>query len=159
MIEWHTPNKNRRPGPIRCIVLHADGSPSERATLDWIANPKSEVSYHVLVRRDGTEVRIVADEERAWAVGYSAWRGVRDVNGCSLSVAFANRNDGKEFLTPAQVATVKQIVARWRARWRIEDVTTHQIVARFKDGAELHNGQRRKHDPESAPNFSLAEFA
>lgn len=158
MTEWGTPNQNERSHPIRCIVLHSDGSPSERGTLEWIANPKSRVSYHILVLRNGTAVRIVPDERRAWAVGYSAWRGVRDVNGVSLSVAFANRNDGKEFLTPAQIATVKDVIASWRQRWKIEDVTTHQIVSRFKDGKEFHNGKRRKHDPELAPNFDLEMF-
>ena len=160
-----SPNQNGRPGPIRCIVLHSDASPNEAGTLSWIQSPQSKVSYHILVGRDGTCYRCVPDERRAWAVGYSAWRGVRDVNGCALNVAFANLNNGKEPLTAAQIAAVKEVIAAWRAKWQIEDVTTHQIVSRFADGKEFHvsplTGKkvRRKHDPESAPNFSLAEFA
>lgn len=150
MIDRPSPNHNARSHPIRIVVLHADGSPNERATLSWCASPKSQVSYHVLVGRDGIAYRIVPDTRRAWACGVSAWRGVTDVNGVSLSLAFSNRNDGKELLTLAQIAVAQQIVAEWKATWQIEDVTTHKIVARPVG---------RKHDPESAPNFRLSDYA
>ncbi len=159
MIERPSPNHNARSHPIRCIVLHADGSPKESATLDWVSRPESKVAYHVLIARDGTCYRIVPDERRAWGVGYAAWRGVKDVNSVSLSLAFSNRDDGKERLTDAQIAAAKPIIAAWRAKWAIEEVTTHKIVSRFQDGRELHDGQRRKNDPEMAPNFVLSDYA
>jgi N-acetyl-anhydromuramyl-L-alanine amidase AmpD len=149
MIDRLSPNQNARSHPIRCIVLHNDASPKESATLSWTSNPASQVSYHVLVGRDGTQYRIVPDNRRAWAVGKSAWRGVMDVNGVSLNLAFSNRNDGKEWLTPQQIHAAKEVIAAWKAKWQIEDVTTHQIVARPVG---------RKHDPEAAPNFDLERF-
>lgn len=149
MLERLSPNHNARSHPIRCIVLHNDASPKESATLSWCASPKSQVSYHVLIGRDGTCYRIVPDTRRAWACGVSAWRGVTDVNGVSLSLAFSNRNDGKEPLTDAQMVAAKQVIAAWRATWQIEDVTTHKIVARPVG---------RKHDPEAAPNFRREDF-
>lgn len=149
MIEKPSPNCNGRPGPIRCVVLHNDASPKESATLSWTSTPVSKVSYHVLVGRDGTCYRLVPDERRAWAVGVSAWNGVRDVNGCSLNLAFSNRNDGTEPLTPEQIEAAKHVIAKWRTKWLIEDVTTHKIVARPVG---------RKHDPEAAPNFRLEDF-
>ena len=149
MISRPSPNHNARPAPIRCIVLHNDAAPKESATLSWCATPVSRVSYHVLVGRDGTQYRIVPDERRAWACGKSVWRGVNDVNGVSLNLAFSNRNDGKERLTDAQIVAAKVCIAEWKTRWLIEDVTTHKIVARPIG---------RKHDPESAPNFQLSEF-
>ncbi|MBA3836483.1 MAG: hypothetical protein C0499_02335 [Zymomonas sp.] len=149
MIDRPSPNHNARTAPIRCVVLHNDASPKESATLSWTGTPDSKVSYHVLVGRDGTCYRLVPDQRRAWAVGKSAWRGVTDVNGVSLNLAFSNRNDGKEPLTDAQIAQAKNVIASWRQRWRIEDVTTHAITARPIG---------RKHDPESAPNFRLETF-
>jgi N-acetyl-anhydromuramyl-L-alanine amidase AmpD len=159
-----SPNQDARAHPIRVIVIHADASPNEQGTLGWLENPKSKVSYHVLIGRTGTKYRCVLDGRRAWAVGYSAWRGARNINGIALSVAFANRNDGKEPLTAAQIASAREVIAEWRTKWKIEDTTTHQIVSRWKDGKELrlnpHTGkmERRKHDPESAPNFDLRDF-
>ncbi len=159
-----SPNQDARPAAVRVIVIHSDASPNEKATLGWIENPDSKVSYHILIGRKGTKYRCVPDTRRAWAVGYSAWRGARNINGISLSVAFANRNDGTEPLTPEQIASCKEVIAHWRNIWHIEDVTTHKIVSRWKDGKELrlnpHTGkmERRKHDPESAPNFDLDMF-
>jgi len=139
--------------PIRLIVLHADGSPDERATRQWIQNPASQVSYHVEIERDGTLVRYVEDEERAWAVGVATWNGITDVNTISLSASFANRNDQHlpELLTPVQRDTMRELVAFWRARFpSIEAITTHAAVARPAG---------RKTDPLFAPNFSLKDFA
>lgn len=148
-IERPSPNQNARSHPIRCIVLHNDAAPNEQATLSWCASPKSKVSYHVLVGRDGTCYRLVPDTRRAWAVGISAWRGVTDVNGVSLNLAFSNRNNGIELLTEAQLASARSVIADWKAKWMIEDVTTHKTVARPVG---------RKHDPEAAPNFRLENF-
>lgn len=147
----HTPNFNSRNGkPIRLIVLHSDASPSSASTRSWIQNPASKVSYHLEVERDGTVVRYVADADRAWAVGVGEWRGMRDLNSISLSASFANRNDGRESLTPVQIATMREIVLRWRAEYpTIEDVQTHTAVARPVG---------RKNDPDRAPNFRLSDF-
>jgi N-acetylmuramoyl-L-alanine amidase len=101
------------------------------------------------VGRDGSVYRLVPDTRRAWAVGKSAWRGVTDVNGVSLNLAFSNRNNGKELLTDAQIVAAQRVIADWKAKWQIEDVTTHKIVARPVG---------RKSDPEAAPNFVLEMF-
>lgn len=150
MIDRPSPNHNARSHPIRAIVLHCDASPKESATLEWLANPKSKVSYHVLIGRDGTAYRIVPDTRRAWACGVSAWNGVTDVNGVSLNLAFSNRNDHHEPLTDAQMVKAREVIAAWKAKWAIEAVTTHAIVARPVG---------RKHDPEAAPNFRLEDFS
>lgn len=147
----HTPNFNSRNGkPIRLIVLHCDASPDEHATRSWIQSPKSKVSYHLEVERDGTVIRYVPDSQRAWAVGVSLWRDLTDVNSYSLSASFANRNDRREFLTPVQITTMQAVVARWKKLYpTIEQVTTHTVVARPVG---------RKNDPEQAPNFHIEDY-
>lgn len=146
-----TPNFNSRNGKtIRLIVLHADASPDEQATRSWIQSPQSQVSYHLEVERDGTVIRYVADSARAWAVGVGEWKGQTDLNTISLSASFANRNDGRELLTPIQISTMQAIVKRWRTQYKtIEDVQTHTAVARPVG---------RKNDPDRAPNFSLSDY-
>ena len=155
-VEALSPNHGprRRVKFPRAIILHADASPNEQATLDWIRRPESQVSYHLLVGRRGTLYRCVPDNRRAWANGHSelVLDGVRytDVNDVSLSVAFANRHDGKELLTPQQLVTGQLVVQRLMARWpTITTVTTHAQIARPLG---------RKSDPERAPNFRLTDF-
>jgi N-acetylmuramoyl-L-alanine amidase len=145
-----SPNhSSRRGATIRWIVLHADASPSERATLDWICSPQSAVSYHLLVHRDGTVTRCVPDDRAAWACGKSAWQGVQGLNRHSLSIAFANKHDGKERLTDAQIDTAMQLVAACKARHpTVEDVLTHAMIA-----------PGRKSDPDNTPNFYRHDYA
>jgi N-acetyl-anhydromuramyl-L-alanine amidase AmpD len=102
------------------------------------------VSYHVLVHRDGRSTRFVDDTRNAWHAGRSRWRDVDGVNRISLGLAFANRQDGKEALTPEQLEAGRAWVRHWLATYPIEDVVTHAMVS-----------PGRKSDPERAPNFSL----
>lgn len=141
-----TPHESSRAGrPIRLIVLHADASPRESSTIHWLQHPDSEVSYHVLIHRDGTSTRFVEDARNAWHSGKSVWRDVVGVNRISLGLSFSNRQDGKEALTSDQLATARAWIAHWRAIHPIEEVVTHTMVS-----------PGRKFDPERAPNFALA---
>ena len=144
-----SPNhSSRRGATIRWIVLHADASPSERATLDWICSPRSAVSYHLLVHRDGTVTRCVPDDRAAWACGVSAWDGVQGLNRHSLSIAFANRHDGKERLSDAQIDAMMRLVQACKALHpTVEDVLTHAMIA-----------PGRKSDPDYIPNFYRHDY-
>lgn len=143
-----SPNHNDRKSRIRLIVLHCDASPSEQATLSWLANPASKVSYHALIHRDGWVSRIIPDDRRAWHAGVSRWRDITDVNSASLGLAFANRHDGKEPLTSAQLDIAQAVVQYWRQRYDIDAVVGHRDVA-----------PSRKTDPYLAPNFRLEDYA
>jgi N-acetylmuramoyl-L-alanine amidase len=143
-----SPNHNDRKSRIQLIVLHCDASPRESATLSWLANPASKVSYHALIHRDGWVTRIVPDDRRAWHAGKSKWQDIADVNGASLGLAFANRHDGREPLTSAQVDIAQAVVQYWRQRYDITAVVGHRDVA-----------PQRKSDPYLAPNFRLEDYA
>lgn len=148
-VDRPSPHYSSRAGAvIRCVILHCDASPSEAGTLSWLVNPASEVSYHVLIGRDGTMYRVVADTHKAWAAGKSVWRGRQFCNGFSLSASFANRNDKKEHLTDIQITRMKQLITDWKRLYpTIEEVTTHAAVS-----------PGRKFDPTYAPNFNLADY-
>ena len=142
-------HSDRKGAVVRYIVLHNDGSPVESATVNWLAHKDSEVSYHVLLHRDGTATRFVPDDRKAWHAGKSRYRSLAGVNPYSLGLAFSNRNDGKEALTDAQLTAAHQWVTHWRRTYpTIREVLTHQMVS-----------APRKNDPEKAPNFDLTPFS
>jgi N-acetylmuramoyl-L-alanine amidase len=143
-----SPNHNDRTSRIQLIVLHCDASPNEQATLSWLANPASKVSYHALIHRDGWVSRIVPDDRRAWHAGKSKWQDITDVNGASLGLAFANKHDGREPLTNAQLDIAQAVVQYWRQQYDITAVVGHRDVA-----------PQRKTDPYLAPNFRLEDYA
>jgi N-acetylmuramoyl-L-alanine amidase len=126
-----SPNHGVRRTPfIAGIVLHAteDGGNEFRA-LAWMRSPKSRVSCHLLVGRDGHVTRLVGDQQRAWHAGASRWRGTRDVNSITLAIEIANRNDGEPF-TDAQYTRVAEIVAHYcRQGISLDDVVSHAMVA------------------------------
>jgi len=153
MIETHwapSPNHSARNGAwVRYIILHADGSPRESATTSWVIRPEAQVSYHLLVHRDGTSTRYVRDDRNAWHAGRSEWRGLVGLNRWSLGLAFANRNDGREPLTDAQLTTAYQWCEYWATHYpTLDGILTHSMVS-----------PGRKVDPEAAPNFDISPFA
>lgn len=143
-----SPNHGTRPigVPISCVVLHADASTNEEGTLSWLEAPKSGVSYHYLIGRDGTVYKIVPDSRRAWHAGISEFHGVRNVNDFSIGVSFSNDQAGEPF-KPAALGAGVQLVADLCQRWSIAltRITTHAVIS-----------PGRKHDP--GPLFNLAKF-
>jgi hypothetical protein len=62
-----TPNKSSRNGErIRGIVMHCTTTRSDESTINWFADPKSQVSAHYLVSRSGVIYQFVKDNEKAW---------------------------------------------------------------------------------------------
>lgn len=138
-----SPNHNARTKPIRLIVLHATAGKTDGGDLAWICNPRSKVSYHVCIGRDGTVHRVVDPTRRAWHAGVAQWQGVKDVNAISLGLAWCNRHDGTEPLTAKQLAAARAVIDEWTARFpTIEAIATHMEVA-----------PGRKTDPHLIPNF------
>ena len=129
-------------------MLHADAGKSDAGTLAWLAHPTSQVSYHALIGRNGALYTVVGLAKRAWHAGKASWNGLTDVNSVSAGLAFANRHDGTEPLTPIQIAVGLSVVQLWAQTIpTLEGVTTHALVA-----------PARKTDPNNAPGFRLEDY-
>ena len=72
------------------IVLHYTGMASGPAAEERLCDPASEVSSHYLVHEDGRIVQMVRESDRAWHAGKSSWRGVSDINSCSIGIEIVN---------------------------------------------------------------------
>ena len=125
----NTPNKGRTSIKPEAVVLHhSDGS--YRGGVAWIADPKSKVSYHVLIARDGRRTVFANDTDRCWHAGVSSWQGRRDLNSWSLGVAW----EGNTYQLPlgdAAMASAIEYLAPRLKKWGIplNMVVTHQQVA------------------------------
>ncbi|MDB5095959.1 MAG: N-acetylmuramoyl-L-alanine amidase, family 2 [Cyanobacteria bacterium RYN_339] len=133
MTETLSPNFNERgDAPISCIVLHHTAvAATAQSTANFFADPKSKVSAHFVVDRDGSVIRCVADDKRAWHAGKSAFNGVNDVNTFSLGIEIANVGDNVEPYPEAQVTSVVKLVAYLAKSHDIPmaNVTRHRDVA------------------------------
>jgi N-acetylmuramoyl-L-alanine amidase len=72
------------------IVLHYTGMETGKAAENWLCDPQSEVSSHYLVHEDGGVVQMVRESDRAWHAGKSSWRGLSDINSCSIGIEIVN---------------------------------------------------------------------
>ena len=141
------------------IVLH-ETVISEPQALDLFKtnhpNNDQQVSYHMLIGRDGRRVRIVPDQKRAYGSGMSAFGDItmRDrpgsvgsINNIALHLSLVTPSDGRgdshghSGYTNAQYKALAEQVLLWQATFGIPitRLTTHAAVDR----------SRSRYDPRS----------
>ena len=141
-----TPNVSAKPIKPEAVVLHHSGG-SYAGGVSWIRNPKSRVSYHVLVAQDGRRTVFAEPTQRTWHAGFSSWRGKRDLNSWAIGAAFEGDTNKRE-LGEAEMASMAEYLVPLMKRYglTLDDVTDHRTVsperkddlaaaelARFKD--------------------------
>ena len=111
------------------VVLHYTAMPTARASLDRLCDPAAEVSAHYLVGEDGTVLRLVPEDMRAWHAGAGEWKGTGDVN--SRSIGIELQNDGVSPFTEPQMAALERLLGGVLERWSIppEGVIAHSDMA------------------------------
>ncbi len=150
IVDRPSPNFDDRPdgGIVDTLVLHYTGMETAEAALDRLTDPEAKVSAHYLIDEDGTVVRMVAEDHRAWHAGVAFWRGATDINARSIGIELVN--PGHEFgyrpfpeaQTAALIDLANHIVARQRIPAR--NVVGHSDVAprRKMDPGELFDWPR-----------------
>ena len=124
-----TPNKQPNQIAPEAIVLHhSDGS--YLGGVEWISNPASKVTYHVLIARDGRRTVFGKDTDRCWHAGRSSWLGRPDLNSWSLGVSWEGNTYDRPLGEDAMASAIEYIVPRMK-KWNIplNMVFTHQQVS------------------------------
>ena len=115
------------------IVLHYTGMQSGAAAEAWLCDTASQVSSHYLVHEDGRVVQMVREADRAWHAGKSSWRGVTDINSCSVGIEIVNRGHefGYDDFPQAQMDGVIRLCQNIKSRHCVpaERVLGHSDVA------------------------------
>lgn len=163
-----SPNHRSRNGNVpRVLILHGTAG-TDKGDIEWCqmsaqdlkelwertdpkkrpAKPWSPVSYHGIVLRQGTWATMVDEDRSAYHAGDSTWKGLKWLNDHSIGLAFSNKCDGKEQLTPVQVAVMLGVVEAYAQRIpTLEAVVTHKMVS-----------PSRKGDPENCAGFDFAGY-
>lgn len=149
MIDSPSPNQDERGGAaISSVVLHYTGMESADAALARLTDPQAKVSAHYMIAEDGTVLRLVPEEKRAWHAGASYWRGETGLNATSIGIEIVN--PGHEFgympYAEPQMAALLPLLSEIVARWRIAPgmVVGHSDIA-----------PRRKQDPGEKFDWAL----
>lgn len=166
-----SPNHDDRKGTaVDMLVLHYTDTPDAATALDLLTDPATKVSAHYLVDTDGCVHALVAEDRRAWHAGVASWRGVTDINACSIGIELQNRGhscvgpDGPEPYPDVQIAALIRLVRDIRSRHDIPDrrILGHSDVAPLRKQdpgahfpwsrlAEAGIGLWPGHDPSDAP--------
>lgn len=110
------------------IVLHATGGESATGAIAWLR--KIGLSYHYVIGKDGKVYKCVPYGRVAFHAGQSRGPDGKNVNEYSIGISFANRNDGIDPYTPAQIESCKELIQTLcngiaELRW----LTTHFAIA------------------------------
>ncbi|MFN6956246.1 MAG: N-acetylmuramoyl-L-alanine amidase [Acetobacteraceae bacterium] len=125
------------------LVLHYTGMPDEAAALARLTDPAAEVSAHYLVAEDGTVIRLVPEDRRAWHAGVSHWRGQSGLNGRSIGIEVVNPGHdwGYRAFPALQLGAVSALCRDILSRHPIppRNVVAHSDIApdRKRDPGEL----------------------
>ena len=152
-IAWYdSPNFNHRPEGtvVDTIVLHHTAQNSLEQTTRWFADPKSQVSAHFTIGKDGSIVQHVSTFERAWHAGVSIDKlGRGNLNHFSVGIEMVNIGDGKDPWTKEQVEVCHFLIGALKRRFPLKYVTSHEYVAEPRG---------RKPDPKNFPWDTLKDL-
>jgi len=128
------PSPNFKSAPGRrptCVVIHATATEELTSPLTWLCAPKSKVSAHYLIDKNGMVYKLVHEEDVAWHAGVSFWQGRSGVNAFSIGIELVNRNDGVDPYPEPQQAACAQLTRAICAEYGIapHDVIGHRDVA------------------------------
>ena len=130
-----SPNHNNRPffTSVDCVVLHATVTETADDAVRIFLNPRSKVSAHFVVARDGAVTQMVPLGKRAWHGGTSRLGRRQNVNDFSVGIEIVNRNDGAQPYTDRQYEAVAGIIRHLRTarkcRIPLERIVSHRAIA------------------------------
>ena len=123
-----TPNKSGTIQPKGVIFHHSEGNFD--GSVSWIKDPKSRVSYHVMIDLDGSRVQFVPLNKKAWHCNPSYFKGRSRCNDFMLGVGFSGDTNERE-LTEAEIASAVEFVATHKDQygWTLDWMTDHRTVS------------------------------
>ena len=141
--KYYSPNfdlKTRSNKTITAIIIHYTGMQSERESLKRLISPKSKVSCHYLIRRNGVIFRLVNDRNIAWHAGKSKWGKYNNLNKNSIGIELVNKGHkfGYQAFTKTQILNLVKLCKKLKKKYKIKK----QFILGHSDIAPL-----RKIDP------------
>lgn len=90
------------------VILHHTAQKSCEETLRTFTLPRTSVSSHYLICKDGTVYQMLNNHLRAWHAGVGRWGTHTDIN--SASVGIEIDNNGFEPFTEQQIASLVKVL-------------------------------------------------
>ncbi len=91
------------------VIIHHTAQNSCEQTLQTFTLPRTQVSAHYVICKDGTVYHMLNDYLRAWHAGNSRWGNMTDINSSSIGIEIDN--NGFEVFTEQQVSSLLHLLS------------------------------------------------
>ena len=106
---------------------------SERESLIRLCNPKSKVSCHYFIRKNGKISKLVDDYFVAWHAGKSYWKNYKNLNKNSIGIELVNQRHqfGYTNFKKKQLSSLINILKILIKKYKIkrENIVGHSDIA------------------------------
>ena len=173
-INFDTPERNNK--DIKFVIIHYTGMKSETAAIERLCNPKSKVSSHYFIKKNGEILNLIPDNYIAWHAAKSRWKKKNFLNKNSIGIEI--QNPGHSFNYPnfseKQIVALKKLLRFLMKKYKVlkKNVLGHSDIApdRKKDPGEKFPWHRlskegfciwhklKKKNLEKFRKFSLSNF-
>ena len=115
MATSYSPNFNlpkRVKNRIKFIIIHYTGMKKESAAIKRLQDPKSKVSSHYLIKRNGEIINLVPDLFEAWHAGTSSWKNYKSLNKNSIGIEITNpgHQHGYKRFSKKQILSLQKLL-------------------------------------------------
>jgi N-acetylmuramoyl-L-alanine amidase len=99
------------------VIIHHTAQNSCDQTLQTFTLPRTEVSAHYVICKDGTVHHMLNDYLRAWHAGAGSWGNDKDINSSSIGIELDN--NGFDSFPPAQINSLLTLLATLKTSYNI----------------------------------------
>ena len=125
--------KTRSLSNIRFLIIHYTGMQSARVSMNKLKNPKSKVSCHYLIDRNGAIFRMVEDNKIAWHAGKSKWKNTKNLNKYSIGIEIQNKGHFIKYqnFPKKQIFSLIKLLKKLMKKYNIkkENILGHSDIA------------------------------
>jgi len=136
IIQKSSPNQSkssRSYRDIKFVIIHYTGMQSEIESIKRLINPKSKVSCHYLINRNGRVIQLVKDTRVAWHAGKSKWKKFINLNNNSLGIELVNKGHeyGYQNFSNKQIKSLIRLCKKLKKKYFIkkENFLGHSDIA------------------------------
>jgi N-acetylmuramoyl-L-alanine amidase len=99
------------------VIIHHTAQDNCSQTLQTFKVPRTQVSAHYVICKNGTVHHMLNDYLRAWHGGVARWGNISDVNSCSIGIELDN--NGTEPFSETQLASLLVLLDTLKTRYNI----------------------------------------
>lgn len=99
------------------VIIHHTAQNSCEQTLQTFTLPRTQVSSHYVICRDGTVYHMLNDLLRGHHAGVSKWGNTTDLNSSSIGIELDN--NGFEYFSEAQISSLLTLLDRLKKAYSI----------------------------------------